>query len=115
MAITTTPLENAAELGNFQVNAVYDGVTYQLDFKYNDREDAWYVDLSDIDGNSIRGGVKVVSNWPLLRLVQQIPRPAGEIITIDTRDIPLDPNLDDLGTHVLFGYADVATLDEEGV
>jgi len=104
MATLIIPLEDAADLGNFSITVDLDGVDYQFDFAYNGREDAWYFDLLDVVGNYLRSGVKVVANWPLLWRYVSEDRPAGEIVSLDTRDTPLDPALADLGLNVLFGY-----------
>jgi hypothetical protein len=110
MSTTIIPVEDASTLGPFFFTVDLDGVNYQFNLTPNEREDFWYLDVLDIDDNVIRQGVKVVSNWPLLRLVMDTPRPEGEVITIDTRYAPLDPGLDDFGIEVLLGYEEVATL-----
>jgi hypothetical protein len=110
MATTIIPMEDAADLGQFLFSVDLDGVNYQFDMRYNEREGFWYFNISDVDGNIIRSGVKVVSNWPLIRLLMDSNRPAGELITIDTRYQPLDPGLSDLGIDVLFGYEEEATV-----
>jgi hypothetical protein len=110
MATTIIPIEDAENLGQFLFTVDLDGTNFQFDMRYNQREDFWYLNISDIDGNLLRSGIKVVSNWPLIRLLRSTPRPNGEIITIDTRYAPLDPGLADLGVDVLFGYEELDTI-----
>ena len=102
-------MEDAQTLGNFYYTVSLDGVNYQLVFKYNGREDFWYFDILDTEDNPIRSGIKVVSNWPLLRLMKNEPRPPGELMGIDTRDIALDPHLEEFGVEVVFGYIEEGT------
>lgn len=100
------PMEDAPELGAFYLNVELSGSTYQLNFQYNSREGFWYFDLLDVDGNYIRSGIKIVSNYPLIRLAMMQGRPLGELIAIDTRSIKADPTLEDLGNAVVFGYVE---------
>lgn len=109
MTLWIIPMENAAKLGKFHFTVDLDGVNYQFFFKCNAREDFWYLDILDTEDNPIQSGKKVVSNLPLLRLLKSTLRPAGEPIPLDTRDRPFDPNLENLGTDVIFGY-----IDQEG-
>lgn len=104
------PLENATSLGAFTLVVDLDGTDYRFSFQFNQREGAWYFDILTIDGYAIRSGVKVVSNFPLLRLVRDLVRPPGELVAIDTRLSPSDPALEDLDINSLLSY-----LDAEGV
>jgi hypothetical protein len=61
-----------------------DGVDYQLDFAWNDRDGAWYLSISAIDGTPLVYGIKLVSNRPLLaRFHSTSGMPPGEIIAFD--------------------------------
>jgi hypothetical protein len=115
MATWTIPLTNAAALGAFNLTVDLDGVDYQLRFQYNSREGFWYFDLLDSAQNVLRSGIKVVSNFPMLIRYRDLEaRPAGELISFDTRLEPLDPGLEDLDLSSVFGYADADDLAEVG-
>jgi hypothetical protein len=109
MAVLIIPLETASELGNLNFTTSMDGVTYKVFLKYNAREDFWYVSLEDLEDNSIRTGLKIVSNWPLLRLMKGTPRPAGELMAIDTRVFAIDPDLSEFGAEIEFSYIEEDT------
>ncbi len=110
MTSYTIPLEQAAELGAFNITVDLDGVDFQLHFQYNSREGFWYFDLLDTGGVPLRSGIKVVSNWPMLRLMKQLTRPAGELVSYDTRGEPSDPDLEGLNVTSIFGYVDESSL-----
>lgn len=110
MAILVSPTPNAQTYGNFKRTVALDGVNYQYQFIENSREDFWYLNILDTEDNPIRTGIKIVSNWPLIRLMRNTPRPPGEVITIDTRAIADDPSIDEFGIDVLLGYAEEASI-----
>lgn len=113
MATWTIQLTNAAALGAFTLTVDLDGVDFQLQFQFNSREGFWYFDLLDTTQTILRSGVKVVSNYPILRLYRDVEsRPAGELMSFDTRLTPADPGLDDLDVNSIFGYADADDLAE---
>jgi hypothetical protein len=104
MGYLIIPTMNAQTYGNFSQTVSLDGIDYQLQYKYNDRESFWYFNLLDTEDNPIKTGIKIVSNWPFLRNVVNTTRPGGELIGVDTRQPPLDPGFDDLGFAVKMGY-----------
>ena len=62
-----------------------EGTSFVFTFRWNEREQRWYLDLRDTDGAAILLGVKMVANWQILRLlVDSDRRPPGEIIVQDT-------------------------------
>ena len=111
MANYTIPLDDAAELGAFNFSVDLDGTDFQLNFQYNSREGFWYFDLLDTEGTMLRSGIKVVSNYLLLRLFKARTRPAGELISYDTRLQPTDPDLEGLNATSIFGYIDEETIE----
>jgi hypothetical protein len=108
-------LTNAATLGAFVFTVDLDGVDFQVRFQFNSRESFWYFDLLDAERNVLRAGIKVVSNYPMLRLFRDLEtRPAGELMSFDTRLEPGDPGLEDLDFSSVFGYADEDDLAAVG-
>lgn len=86
-----------------------DGVDFLFEFRWNEREQRWYMDLYEADGTPVVTGIKVVADWSLLRLVVRDLRPAGEIYSYDTTGEG-DPRLGDLGTRVRLIYIPEAEL-----
>lgn len=111
MTVYTIPLDNPAELGAFVFSVDLDGSDFRLDFQFNSREGFWYFDLLNTGGEMLRSGIKVVSNYWLLRLFQARTRPPGELMSIDTRLEPTDPGLEDLNVTSFLGYIDQESLE----
>ncbi len=110
MATKTIKIENAGEEGAFFFSVDLEGVDYVFSFQYNGREDFWYVDISDVEGNPIRSGMKVVSNFPLMRLCKEEDIPPGKILVLDTTDEPIDPGLLDLGVRAILAYEEEVSV-----
>lgn len=110
MGLKTISTPNASADGNFYFVVELDGIEYQLYFKYNEREDAWYLDVSDTKGNAIRSGMKMVVNFPFMRTCMVSERPPGEFIALDTLTPPKDPGLADMDDRVVLVYEEEATL-----
>ena len=110
MTLQIIPIQNAAELGALFFTVDLDGVTFEANFQFNSREGFWYFDIQDLEGNIIRSGVKVISNWPVIRLDVSQLRPAGELLFVDTRSDRGNPGLADLGANTFFAYVPEADL-----
>ena len=93
-----------------------DGRDYILSFKYSDRENRWYVDISDQDGELIVASVKLTLGTLLLGCVVDPRRPPGELMVIHYPTYepggspPEDPGFEDFGRDTLLTYFDAAEL-----
>lgn len=88
-----------------------DGLTYTLRIHWNEREEAWYLELGDVDAVPIVASRKLVADWPLLQRVKSERKPPGEIYVIDLTGMGIDPGLDDLGKRVDLIYIDAAEVN----
>lgn len=103
MAVVIIPTRG--DIANYSQLVELDGVVFRFTFRFNDRDDSWYVSIADADGVPIREGLKLVPNYALLRtLARNESRPGGDFIMVDARAVPLPPSLEELGTTVLFTY-----------
>lgn len=99
-----------SDLPHFDLQVVLSDTVYTLEFKWNQREGAWYMDVRTEDGEPIVSGVKVVVDFPLARRSQDPRRPAGALVAIDTTERQRDPRWDaelqvgDLGDRVQLLY-----------
>lgn len=59
-----------------------DGTDYVLSFRYNSRENAYYLQISDTGGDVLLSGVKLVTNFPLFRSVTDSRLPRGELYAL---------------------------------
>lgn len=92
-------------LTNYEFEVSLDGVIFQLRLKFNNRSQAWFMDLFDANGVALRSGIRLVSDWFPLRLFQGEGRPARDMLTIAIADQGISaPNEDQLGVDVLLVY-----------
>ena len=100
----------------YTVDVDLDGVTFRLQFKFNDRDSAWYMSIFSTADVELRTGIKVVSDWTLLRLWQEIQlRPAGEMIATTQGDIARPALVDELGAEVVLTYLDEDEIEAANV
>ena len=106
--LVTIPLRS--DLTFFDVTAVLDGATYTLQFRWNVRLGAWFMQVrDDQDENVLVGDVRMVADYPLAGY--QIGRqPAGVFVAVDTSGQGIDPGLTDLGNRVQLQYLTAAAL-----
>lgn len=89
-----------------------DGQTFTLEFKWNIREEFWYMNLLNDDNVAIVSGIKIVTNWPLLRRVTNEERPLGDFFAYDITDVGTEAGFEELGERVLLLYFSQAELAE---
>lgn len=105
MAILELPTRVDLSVYDFTVDL--DDVVFTLSFFFNTRSNHWYFSVLDLDGNPLREGLKIVSNWPLLLPWIQQSRPGGEMVSAN-------PETDDDPDRETFGTNSVLTYDEGG-
>ena len=103
--MATFELPTRQDLANYELEVDMDEVTFRLRFKFNSRDEAWYMTVLSANGEILRAGIKVISEWLLLRLWQDFNvRPAGEIITINLATEVTKPGLEELGANTPLLY-----------
>lgn len=101
MAYQLIPL--AVDTPLYSLRVTLDGQEYVLEFDYAERENRWYLSVSDVNENTLATGIKLVSNWPLLRQRVDPALPPGDLFAFD----PVEgdaPGFLDLGRSVLLYY-----------
>ena len=82
----------------YTVRCPLDGSTYVLDFAFNTREQCWYMNISDVNENLLKAGIKLVCNSPLGNKSYDPAMPPGVLMVVpngsSTNDEP--PGLFDL-------------------
>lgn len=79
MEILEIPFQSTAP--HFTQQTELDGKTYTLEFEFIEREGFWMVHLGDQDGNPLVCGIKLVTDWSLLR--RDVGVMGGELASID--------------------------------
>ena len=87
-----------------------DGQTYTLEFRWNAREESWYLNILTDTEETVAMGIKLVVDWSLIRRVTDVKAPPGVLMAVDTTGSGVDPAFDELGTRVVLLYFDEAEL-----
>jgi hypothetical protein len=96
------PIDAAAP--HYQIGTSIDGAQYVLEVRWNQRDEAWYLDILDEDEDPIAHGIKIVLGSVLGKRCVDPRMPAGALIAADLSGAGLDATLDDLGTRVVVYY-----------
>lgn len=81
-----------------------------LVFRWNTRETSWYMDLCEVDGTVIAGGIKIVANVDLTSRFHAQGSPKGALVTIGESIKDERPGRDEFGTRVKLYYFDEAEM-----
>lgn len=86
----------------FSYQIVVDGATFQFDFRYSVRGQAWYWDVFDVDGNPLQTGARIMAGVPLnyLNLFEGLPL----FVRLDGNPNSPDPTRNDFPNNVAFTY-----------
>lgn len=101
MAVDIIP--TTSKVGAFSQTVELSGETFRLDFRFNTRDGRWFIDIFDDEDTEIRRGVKVLTNWTMLRAWTDGGRPPGDlqVFRSDTDD---DLGEDELGELIELFY-----------
>ena len=93
MSAVTIPTD--PELYFFTQTTTLDGVPYLLTFRFNDREQAYYLQIASADGFvTYAQGIKLVANYPLL---MSFATPPGEMMAVSFAQDDSPPRIGELG------------------
>lgn len=79
-------IDNATDALYYDQLTQLEGFEYLLTFIWSDAENAWYMNMSDQDGNLIAAGIRLVCGVPLLRAFHDPRLPPGEFFVVDMND-----------------------------
>jgi hypothetical protein len=114
MAIYPIPLaDETADC--FEFTTDLDGVDFTLTFRWNSRDPAWYMDITDAGGNVLLQGLRLSLDTPLTGRFRDLRLPDGDLMAIDTSNQGLEAGRYDLGNRVKLFYYDLASLTSHGV
>ena len=88
-----------------------DGQDYILYFDWSNREQRWYLSISDVDNASLVAGLKVMANTNLLVRHQSIAAlPQGALMAMDLETGGVPPAFADFGSRVRLFYYTLAEM-----
>lgn len=107
-----------SDLDHYQETVTLDEVSFDFVFRWNNRDDCWYLSIFDptvaeaVDGSRIPiiGSIPVLVGWALLAQYRMRERPLGDLVAFDTSGQELDPGRRDLGSRVLLIYYTAAEI-----
>ena len=76
------PLQSG--MTHFTQQTELDGKTYTFEVEWIERDKFWTLHIGDENGNPLACGIKVVTDWPLLR--RDIGVLPGQLIAVDPSD-----------------------------
>lgn len=107
MAVLEIPLPQATAF--YTKRVPLDGVDYLFEFKYSQRQDAFYLTVLDSVGDHIVGPFKIVANFPLFGFRRYaVGLPPGELWAIDFKAQTSAPGMNVLGADIPLVYYDEA-------
>lgn len=92
----------------YEFSADIDGVSYLFDVRWNSRDQAFYFNLFEDDGEPIAYGLKVVLGTLIGETTPHGLFRNGIIVAVDTTQESREATFDDLGTRVQVRYIPVA-------
>lgn len=102
MALIEIPI--VADGSAFEFSFALNNQLFWFKFAFNARQKRWLFSLLDADRQPIRQGIAVVTGYPVLNRVQDVRKPLGQLIFIDTANTALPPSFNELGTRVRMVY-----------
>lgn len=95
----------------FEFTCELDGIAVTLTFRWNDRSERWFFDLSDAQGNILAASLAAVVGAPLLNHLHHLPGvPPGELLVLDTGNRDEDPSYDSIGRRHVMLYGTTAEI-----
>lgn len=96
----TLLIPTVQDQADYSLRTRLDGREYNFHLMWNEREDRWYLDISDESDVVVCAGIKLVTNWPLLRYYHADPAvPPGELVVVDETSDGSPPEIDGLGEN----------------
>lgn len=113
MAVLIPINRGVDDTGIFDLQTTLEGVTYTLEFRWNERCEAWFMSVWDVERVVPYAlGVRLVADFWLSKYTVD-RQPSGAFILVDTASPEgqgIDPGFDDLGSRHLLHYETLAEL-----
>lgn len=97
-------------VGSYRFATVIETVAYIFDVRWNTRDQAWYLDVLEVDETPIMRGMKILLGVYLGRRSSHPLFMNGVLVASDMSAQGKEAGFDDLGTRVLLQYIPVLDL-----
>jgi len=92
----------------FRYRMSLDGTVYAFQWRWNERDQSWYLDLGDASLVSTVRDIRMVIGTDVLAPFQALTTvPPGVLDIVDTSNSNLEATRDDFGTRVLPRYTEI--------
>lgn len=98
MAVYKIPLTATTSPSTRQETS-FDGVSYLLTVRWNERESNWYLTIEDLEGDIVAASIKLVEGVALLRHFKIYDVPQGFLCVFNNTDSGVDPGRDDFSAE----------------
>jgi hypothetical protein len=95
-----------ADAPHYRFTCSLEGKSYGFELRWNGRSGAWFLTVSDVDGNVLAAGRRVVIGAELLGRSANAALPPGSLFAYDTSNSNRDAGRDDLGGRVKVVYVE---------
>lgn len=98
----------------YRFTTTLDGIQFIFDVHWNGREEAWYFDIIDDEGEVIRAGNKIaLGSFPTIKS-QDARKPPGLFFPVDTTGDYIEATYQDIGVRVQVYYYTAQELVDLG-
>ena len=93
---------------NYQINVAINGVNLNIRFRYNDRNDTWYMSIYDRNNTLLLSGIPTLSNVISMTDVYQVLSNdlIGDFLFFDKTGKAQDVTSEDLGNQIELYFID---------
>ena len=107
MATLRIPTPGPADFG-FLYRIQIEEVFYRFQFRWNVRDNSWYLDIGDDAGNAIARSMRMVLGEEILRPHKALAIPQGNLRVVDTTGKGIEATRTEFGQRVLLEYVEVS-------
>lgn len=105
MALLAFPIEPSTP--NQRMDFALDGTRYVFEFRWNDRDQAWFMSMFDEQESPIMESVKITLGSIIGSHYVDPRKPPGPIFAADLSNLNQEAGIDDLGERVQVYYSEV--------
>lgn len=105
MALLELPITN--EKYNYKFDIVLEGKKYFFSFNYNNRIDAWFMDIADEVESPIVEGLMLFLGLDLLEQYADERLPQGNLFIVNNKEEFIEPTEENFGVDVKLYYNEV--------
>ena len=88
----------------YSFSQILDDTEYILHFRWNARDGAWYMDISDVDEDVIERGIKLTLATSGRVASTDSRFPNGMLTVVDLSNEDIEPAFDDMGVRCVLVY-----------